>query len=353
MAKKLLTVIFGLKRCVLTGLLLFFFVFSGTFFLRNTLAKIAVDAVVFRVQAGLENANISLREVGYASVNVQYCPLLQIKDAKVKLSALFPEITRRNVMAYAKADGVDIHWSLKNPQNIFLEIHSIDGNFEEGNLPENIPFYGLKEALLRYELKTSDLLHPRRMSERLKQAVNDLYCKNYTKEDFRFKGDLSLRFDDTPFCVGFYTASVQGGGTVFRLDEADLRLIARNSVENECSDEEIDLMVKNPLKTPYIIYASLKTRKMVKEALRKDPSVPYDAYRHVLWSYHLTRKLGPVFAKKVTDARESRSDNSEAEHLMDYQNNKIGVKYALSNIPEAEILLLVRSDPEVVLAPQE
>jgi len=353
MAKKASAVVFGIKRCLLAGLFIFLFVFVGAFFLRNTLAGIATNAVLARVQSGLKNTNISLQNFSYDSVHVQFSPLIHMDGANVTLCGFFPEIVQRNITAFATADDVDIHWNLKSPQKITLEVHSIEGNFAEGSLPGNIPFYGLKEGVLRYELKTTDLLHPKRMSNRLRQAISSLYSRNYTKEDFRFKGDLSLRFDDTPFCVGFYTASVKGGGTVFRLDKQDIKLIARNSVESECSDQEIELMVKNPLKTPYIIYASLKARKTVQEALSEDPSVPYDAYRHVLWSYYLTKKLGPVFAKKVTNARENRTDNTKAEHLMDYNNNRVGMKYALSGVSEAEILNLVRSDPNVVLAPQE
>ena len=79
-------------------------------------------------------------------------------------------------------------------------------------------------------------------------------------------------------------------------------------------------------------------------------TVPVDAYRHVLWSYSLTKEFGPKFAEQVTDAHEKYDfENTEAEHRMDYNNNAVGRQYALKNVDLVSILERIVKDPDVIL----
>ncbi len=81
--------------------------------------------------------------------------------------------------------------------------------------------------------------------------------------------------------------------------------------------------------------------------------MPEDAYRHVLWSFLLTRTYGPEFARRVTDAHEiGDTGNTEADHRMDYNNNDIGRRYAAEGVQEAELLGRVRTDGRVVRSPR-
>jgi hypothetical protein len=98
------------------------------------------------------------------------------------------------------------------------------------------------------------------------------------------------------------------------------------------------------------------------EAFRRDPHIPEDAFRHVWWSYHLTKAFGPEFSKELTDAHEFRSDsqemgstvrNIETNHAMDYHNNKIGSDYALQGYPEGSLLERTMKDPDVIRSPSE
>jgi Domain of unknown function (DUF6973) len=49
-----------------------------------------------------------------------------------------------------------------------------------------------------------------------------------------------------------------------------------------------------------------------------------DAFRHALWSYKLSRIMGPELAKKFTDAYEIGHPNPNDERLMDLFNNAVG-----------------------------
>jgi hypothetical protein len=81
--------------------------------------------------------------------------------------------------------------------------------------------------------------------------------------------------------------------------------------------------------------------------------VPEDAYRHVLWSYLLTKKFGPEFAEIVTDAHETLPTNTAAERRMDFHNNRIGRDYAQRGIRRERILWLVKNDVNVIRYPND
>lgn len=49
-----------------------------------------------------------------------------------------------------------------------------------------------------------------------------------------------------------------------------------------------------------------------------------DAFRHALWSYKLSRMMGPDLAKKFSDAHEVSEVNSGEDRLMDLFNNRVG-----------------------------
>lgn len=127
----------------------------------------------------------------------------------------------------------------------------------------------------------------------------------------------------------------------------DLKRIAGSYVE-KVSDPEIEVLARYPLLAPKALRLTDRARDISREAHRQDPNVPEDAFRHVWWSYHLTKAFGPEFSKELTDAHELGSiTNTEADHVMDYRNNQIGSDYALQGYSEESLLVRTMTDPEV------
>ena len=70
-------------------------------------------------------------------------------------------------------------------------------------------------------------------------------------------------------------------------------------------------------------------------------------------SFLLTQRFGAEFAEQVTDAHEiGATDNTEADHRMDYNNNAVGRRYAEVGVREREILEKVQIDPAVIRQPR-
>lgn len=168
---------------------------------------------------------------------------------------------------------------------------------------------------------------------------------------FEFEGVAHFRFMGSESRARLYSVK-ENGATSLRFDEADVRTIARK-LDIELGDREVTLIAANPLKMPGVLELTMTAKKTSIAAARSDPSVPEDAYRHVLWSYLLTERFGAEFAKVITDAHETVPGNTPDERAMDYHNNAVGRDLALRNAPRAELPGRVKTAPEIIRRPDE
>ncbi len=147
-------------------------------------------------------------------------------------------------------------------------------------------------------------------------------------------------------------AAREGYETVLVMNTEDLRKISQILGEDKLTESETDLLASNPIRVPQLLQIRDKARDTAKREHARNYAVPEDAYRHVLWSYLLTREYSSEFATKVTDAHEVGSDNTPAESRMDYSNNAVGRRYAQFGYTESSILARVMSDPGVIRSAQ-
>lgn len=137
--------------------------------------------------------------------------------------------------------------------------------------------------------------------------------------------------------------------TVFVLEPDDVRSIARD-YSLPLTDAEIELVATHPVQAPRLLRLSEQATKTAHALRRRDAKFPADAFRHVLWSYLLTREFGPEFSEQVTDAHEADPtyEQGEANRRMDLANNAVGRAYALGGVAEDELVERVQTDPRVV-----
>jgi hypothetical protein len=163
---------------------------------------------------------------------------------------------------------------------------------------------------------------------------------------------------DKGFLEGKYKKAVSAEVSVFSgMDKKDIRSFARElraagHVDKDLTEAEIAIVHRYPEEAPKIAQITKYAKDKSEEARRKDPRVPEDAYRHVLWSYLLTKEFGAEFAKEITDAHEfGATGNTPRERRMDLMNNEAGRRYALEGYPEDSILERVMRDPKVIRTP--
>ena len=140
------------------------------------------------------------------------------------------------------------------------------------------------------------------------------------------------------------------GGTRIVLSREDLAGLALSLGLPPLTPAEIDLIATNPARAPTLLRLTERATLAARQMQAADSSAPHDAYKHVLWSYLLTREFGAEFARRVTDAHEDEStyELGEAARRMDLQNNAVGRAYAAAGVAESEIAVRVRTDPAVM-----
>lgn len=162
-----------------------------------------------------------------------------------------------------------------------------------------------------------------------------------------FSGAMNFMIDEKRVETDFRVER-KGNESVLILDQGDLEKISEE-LEERLNQTEIRLLSEHPLKVPQLLRISTYAQKAAEEAHEQNPSVPEDAYRHVLWSYLLTKEFGPEFAQQVTTAHERGGmEETDRDHVMDSNNNAIGREYVRKEYPEARILELVLQDPRVI-----
>jgi len=138
------------------------------------------------------------------------------------------------------------------------------------------------------------------------------------------------------------------------VDKETVELIAGDMAKDkklgkELTEAEIELLSDYPERGARLKEIADYATAAAKNAHEADQTVPEDAYRHVLWSYLLTKEYDTEFAKKVTDAHEiGDTKNTEEDHIMDYNNNEVGRRYAEEEYEESEVLEKVMSDEGVM-----
>jgi hypothetical protein len=204
----------------------------------------------------------------------------------------------------------------------------------------------LRAELVRFPLEV-DLRAPGPGIRRAVDELNDVVESGSTSLPAEVYASVTTLLDGEP--VGVRLRAVpHGERTVVQVDENDLRRQAGH-FSRPLTDGEIKLVAEHPLRAPRLLFIKKYAENTALDAHEKDRKVPQDAYRHVLWSYLLTREFGPAFAEQVTDAHEVGSTtNTEADHRMDYNNNAVGRRYAADGVRESEILARVQAGPNVI-----
>lgn len=197
-----------------------------------------------------------------------------------------------------------------------------------------------------------DFLHPETIPDQARswmKGLGDLLLKGRTTWPVEFSGATYISFRGKPARIRLSVKPENGIYTLV-MYEKDLKTLA-GQMREQVTDAEIDLIAKYPLRAPTLLKVSDYASKAAGEANKKQPDVSENTYRHVLWSYLLTRQYGEVFAKQVTDAHEVT--DYEGDRDIDLRNNQVGRSYALEGMPEKRILERLLTDPNAVLDASE
>jgi len=220
---------------------------------------------------------------------------------------------------------------------------SLDSSEDSDEFDEN----EFKVQLQLTSLKPRDIVYQFRG---FSSVLGNFFKNGRTKFPVEFSGKVKLVNKKRVFKVRVMIQR-EGEEYVMVMDKQDLEDLCK-VIQQPLNDHEITVFSRNPLRVPRL----LKIRDYVYAASskkhREKPSIQEDPYRHILWSFLLTRAFGEDFAKELSMAHEGAPDSATekgTERMQDIVNDRVGRRYASSGYSESAIEDLMMADPEVAL----
>lgn len=338
-----------MKKALVIFLIVIFTLLIAFYLGSSFIFDAAVDKVAPRLLSQLAERGINISHYEYASIKMLPPKTITMQQFSTAFELALPKQNQKYAAAFY-AEKVNFHIvHLKDPAVII----SCD-NFQL-YVDRSQDFPGTSFG--RFDHGFISLRDPIRLSDartglkNILQKISDIFNEKTVDANVIVRAQVTLKVRDKEAQAYLYTVHDERGAAL-RFEEKDIRTMA-DTFELELSNEEVAIIAHYPMRAPLIMRITSDAKESSRQARRRDPSVPEDAYRHVLWSFLLTQKFGETFAEQVTDAHETLPTNTAAERNMDFHNNRIGREYAKRGTSRDRILWLVRNDPHVVRHPNE
>ena len=320
---------------------------AGYFGANYVLKRLTAKAVV-QLKPKLKEKGIVIEHFSYSKVRLNSfnsCAIMGI-DLDFRLNKKM--YGKDSYVAQFDAKSVTVRFAdFNNPSffftfkdfSIYVEpderkVKKTIGKLENGFLKSRIPLY---------------LKDPEASAREIFAEVKTLFDESRSTINLDIQADVLLEIDDKEIEVGMFTER-KDDTTYLRFDANDIWKAAE-IFELELGEKEAEIISKYPGKVPALIKITRDAKKFSHVEKSKNKQFPEDAFRHIYWSYNLTRELGPKLAKEITDAHETVPGNTPQEREMDYNNNAVGQKYASKSMDVEAIKDLVLHSEEVIKHP--
>ncbi len=252
--------------------------------------------------------------------------------------------------AQFKARSITFRFADFKDPSFFFTFKDFELRVEPDDDAEKKPFGKLDNGYLKTRIPLH-IQYPEESAKEIFAELKTLFRTNKSVMDLEIKADVHLSIDDKEVKVGFFTERINQ--QTFLKFNANEILKAALQFELYVSEQEAKIMANHPSKVPALIKITRDARRFSSNEKTKDENFPEDAYKHIYWSYHLSRAFGADLAKEITDAHETIPNNTKNERLMDFHNNEQGRKLAKEILTVDEIKDLVLNSSDVIRGPDE
>ena len=318
--------------------------FIGAFGMYSySMAKLKNGLTYFHSQIVRQDGDVEALEIQYEDIDWQFPFGLLTEKLQLDITT---SGTDQHVQMLAKTVGSQLKGVTSGVLKISahnLLVHS--AQTEKPLLSNQYKIRKVEIRFVEYESYVS-IFNPDKSMRRVYGDLAQLLERGDTNGRLNMQGVIYFEFGKGRAAEQRFHTQTVGNLTRIVLDRNDLNTVAPQFA-SRLSDGDLDLVANHPLKAPRLLEIRKETEEKAKELRWALQSFPEDVYRHVLWSYLLTKEYGAEFAHLVTNAHEYGSFNTEDEIAKDRQNNRIGITYAQNNVPEKKLLEKIRSDPRI------
>lgn len=261
-----------------------------------------------------------------------------------KLAVGFKNLSFEDLIIHGSGFAVEAQGA-KKPVG-YSDLVSASHSYEDGQLAI---------TNFRYEVPFPENLGASSSANELEEFVKVQFQRLYSilsegnaPDDFLFEGGIEISLGRKGYRLRLSSIE-ENGASKIRLHNKDV-LNLSGDFKNWFTRGEADVIARNPLKAARLLQIKLYAEKKAEEDVKNVEDGSRDAYRHILWSYLLTKEFGPKLAAEITDAHEAEVPYSN-EHVkeMDMVNSRIGREYLSRAVPEVDVFETLRSDRNVIL----
>lgn len=302
------------------------------------------------IQPELETQGITITEFDYGKINMFSFTSFRIRDVRILLNLEREIYGKKSFSADFTAESVIIRLSsLRSPairitlQDFDLYIQPIEDNPEKSFGKFEKAYWSSNTPIELHSIKES--------GEFIVNKLNTLFRENSIPDPVEFRADALLNLDGHDIRIRTYTERVNGR-TFLRFNPDDILSAAENWEDVDISEKEAQILSQYPARTLHIIKITRDAWRISDREKSHRDDFPDDAFKHIYWSYHLTRTFGTEFAKQITDAHETLPNNTPEQRKMDFHNNEIGRNLAAQDLTVEQIRRRVLEDPNIIRSPE-
>lgn len=340
-----------LKRFCFALLALLAVATGAVFAFGETIAAALTRQVIARVERLAAARGMELRDVRFDGVRFTGVTTLQCDGLRGTVLLRIPDAGAGSRAAFACSAAhvvVNAGW----PWSGKAGVEVIDGNVirseEDGEILARQQLTGIQASVV-IPFSWWDL---RESIAGLEQEGRMMIVEGRTALPLKLQAMAGFKVGQHQHEFAVRTAPTVGDGAHLVLDRADVERISQEYT-HPLTATEIDLVMRYPHRAPVLLRLTEQATRAALAQRQRDRKFPYDAYRHVYWSWLLTRAFDPAFAEDVTNAHEvgATYEVDAASRRMDLHNNALGRAYAVAGVPEGDLVRRVLTDPNVQRVP--
>ena len=336
------------KLVTFVGVSLFLLV-CVIWFSRHAIANAVIDEALVKVAAKSKKVGIELVDMNSGEIEIASPLEAQVQNLKTDF-----DIGVRNedkIRSRFESQNVEVTAAGIFPPMVRVRLQDFSLKFHPEDVPADFPFEGFRSG--SFISAPLPVLDPEQAIRNTLGRLESLFDENEVKADFNFSGYVTVHVKkDESIAALLYTENLGDGVRRLRFRRKDLEKIVEKA-NFRVSDGMLDILSEYPLRAPVLVAISHKAKKDAELKKKQDAHYPDDAFRHITWSYNLTKTFGPEFAKQVTDSHETLDGNTPSERLMDFHNNAVARNLVAEGLKSDALEQIILSDPRVIRNPNE
>lgn len=319
------------------------------YFLGNYALTRVSHKYVSELKANLEARGLFFEELSYKDITIRSLRSISIHNVDLTFTLDKEIYGTKSFHSSFQAEEIILNLVSLGDAEVTFSLNNFSLRIEPSEPTKQKTFGEFDEANFSCAIPIN-IRNPEESGKLILLQIESLFQQNRAT-GLSLTGLANIHISNEQVQLGVKTVSKMD--TVYlQFEHADI-LRAAKIFDIELADKEAKVIATHPSLVPEMIRITRDAKHKASAYRSKNKQFPEDAFRHIYWSYHLTKVLGPVLAKQITDAHETTPGNTTKERAMDYHNNEFARDLAENQLSEEQLLNLVLTSKSIIRFPAE